>query len=187
MDELLGMESMTQILFCHPILLGLGWLGNRASVPGNIATQDDPFVFDRIFFGDKDETGLGLGKNIDEALKSGSGISSDPVLGKNIYETLSKDGIITTSHGGNRVKDIYRSDGTATFFEDAADPIYGVKANPPITAAIEDLDFVEKPGKVLPVRLPKMKSGALPLAPTISPSAAPSSSTGRLRRNQPLY
>ena len=171
------------MLFCHQILLGLGWLGNRASVPDNIATQDDPFVFDRIFFGDKDETGLGLGKNIDEALKSGSGISSDPVLGKNIYETLSEDGIITTSHGGNRVKDIYRSDGTATFFEDAADPIYGVKANPPITAAIEDLDFVTKPGKVIPVRLPILKSGSSPL----SPSVASASSTGRLRRNQPLY
>lgn len=168
---------MTQMLFYHH--LGSGWLGNRASVPHEIPTQDDPFVFDRIFFGDNDQKGLSLGDNISESLSAG--VSEEPIVGKNIYETFSKDGKIVNAHGGNAVKDIYRRDGTATFFEDALDPIFGVKTNP-ITAAIEDLDFVERPGKVLPVRLPKMKSGSSPL----SPSIAPSSSTGRLRRNQPL-
>jgi hypothetical protein len=136
---------------------GTGWMGARASVPKVIANQDDPFVFDRILFGDGDEA-LKLGANVEEVLKSGSGITSDPVVGKNIYETFSEDGKITKFHGGNAVKDVYKRDGTATFFEDAADPIYDKKMSP-ITTAIDDLDFVERQGKVLKVKLPKLSGG----------------------------
>ena len=136
---------------------GTGWMGARASVPKVIANQDDPFVFDRILFGDGDEA-LKLGANVEEVLKSGSGITSDPVVGKNIYETFSEDGKITKFHGGNAVKDVYKRDGTATFFEDAADPIYNKKMSP-ITTAIDDLDFVERQGKELKVKLPKLSGG----------------------------
>jgi hypothetical protein len=164
---------------------GVGWMGARASAPDIVMNQDDPFVFDNILFG-TDKEDLQVGKNLNEAIIMNPEITSDPVVGKNIYEVMSEDGIITRSHGGNSVKDIYRRDGTATFFEDAADPIRGIKPNL-VTSTIEDLDFVERTGKAYPVRLPRMKSGAPPLTPKTSPSPAPTPSTGRLRRNQSPY
>jgi hypothetical protein len=154
-------------------------MGARASVPEVIATQDDPFVFDRILFGDDPREAIKLGTNVEEVLKSGSGITSDPVIGKTIYETFSEDGKITKYHGGNAVKDVYRRDGTATFLEDAADPIYDKKISP-ITTAIDDLDFIEKKGKELNVKLPKLKSIDSASAPTtarIDSTPPPSGST----------
>jgi len=155
---------------------GRGWMGARASVPKVIPTQDDPFVFDRILFGDGDEA-LKLGSDVEEVLKSGSGITSDPVVGKNIYETFSEDGKITKFHGGNAVKDIYKRDGTATFFEDAADPIYNKKMSP-ITTAIDDLDFVEKQAKNSKVKIPKLKSAG-------PAEAAPAPTTARIDSTPP--
>ena len=155
---------------------GRGWMGARASVPKVIANQDDPFVFDRILFGDGDEA-LKLGANVEEVLKSGSGITSDPVVGKNIYETFSEDGKITKFHGGNAVKDVYKRDGTATFFEDAADPIYNKKMSP-ITTAIDDLDFVEKQAKNSKVKIPKLKSAG-------PAEAAPAPTTARIDSTPP--
>jgi hypothetical protein len=156
---------------------GSGWMGARASVPTNVMTQDDPFVFDNIFFS-KDGAGLRIGDDIEEALSKG--LSKDPVVGTNIQETFSKDGKIIRSHGGNTVKDVYTREGTATFFDDATEtPVRGAKPNL-ITAPINDIEFIEKPGKGFPVQVPKLKSGTGSIPTSVAEDAVPTS-TGRLR------
>ena len=150
---------------------GSGWMGARASVPNIVMTQDDPFVFDNIFFS-KDADGLKIGNNIEEALSKG--LSKDPVVATEIYETFSKDGKIIQFHGGNTVKDVYTREGTATFFDDATEtPVRGAKPNL-ITAPINDIEFLEKPGKGFPVQIPKLRSGteSIPTSPPPSTTAS---------------
>jgi hypothetical protein len=152
---------------------GHGWMGARASVPTTVMTQDDPFVFDKILFGDSGEAPFRLGDDISKSLPSG--VSSDPIVGKNIFETFSKDGKVTNYHGGNTVKDIYGRDGTATFFDDAVNPVRGTKPNL-ITSAIEDLNFVEKRNtKGKNVMVPELKPGSVSAPATVVPT--PTSAT----------
>ena len=159
---------------------GDGWMGARASVPSTIMTQDDPFVFDKILFGDSGETPLSLGDDISKSLPSG--VSSDPIVGKNIFETFSKDGKVVNYHGGNSVKDIYRRDGTATFFDDAVNPVRGTKPNL-VTSKIEDLNFFEKKNmKGNSVMVPELKSGSAPTPAVAAPTpTSPTEPASRLR------
>ena len=166
--------------------VGHGWMGARASVPNVIKTQDDPFVFDKILFGESNEKGLSAGGDISKSLPSG--VSSEPIVGKSIYETFSKDGKIVNSHGGNAVKDIYRRDGTATFFDDAVNPVRGTKPNL-VNSKIEDLNFLEKENmKGNSVMVPELKSGSAPTPAVAAPTptstvapAEPASIRSRLR------
>lgn len=135
---------------------GAGWMGSRASVPKIVPTQEDPFIFDRIVFGDKSESGLRLGGNVEKALKESKTITEEPVVGKHIYETFSKDGKIIISHGGNTVADIYTREGYATFYEDMASPISDARPAL-ITKPIGEIDFITKKGKELPIALPFVK------------------------------
>jgi hypothetical protein len=135
--------------------------------------QDDPFVFDKILFGESNEKGLSVGGDISKSLPSG--VSSEPIVGKNIYETFSRDGKIVNSHGGNAVKDIYRRDGTATFFDDAVNPVRGTKPNL-VNSKIEDLNFFEKENmKGNSVMVPELKPGSVSAPATVVPT--PTSAT----------
>ena len=153
---------------------GAGWMGSRASVPKLVPNQDDPFVFDKILFGNKSESGLGLGGDLEKTLKESKTITDEPVVGKNIYETFSKDGKIITSHGGNTVTDVYTREGYATFYEDMANPIRG--ASPAlVTKPVGDIDFATKTGKELPVALPFAK--AAPPSPPVTTVSSPTTTT----------
>lgn len=165
--------------------VGYGWMGARASLPEIIKNQDDPFVFDKILFGGDVEKGLHIGNNIDEALKNSPHLTENPVPGKTIYETFSKDGKITKAHAGNRVEDVYTREGLASFYDDSADPTRG--PSKVINTTLDNVEFVEREGtKIVDLKMPTLKTTSANAAPVSTPTPAttppPSSSpTSRLR------
>ena len=129
-------------------------MGARASVPSMVMTQDDPFVFDQFLFGNSDDVKRPVGKTVKQITEEASGLSTSPIIGKNINELkFGADGKITYFHGGSTVTDVYEKDGKITLFNDQNPTTYEITHSDEYprrvvsVSSLDDLEFETKPGR----------------------------------------